>query len=294
MPIHWSGSPVTIFLIVVCCIVGAVSRLGSDTAPVSWLYFSDQPSQKVLDDLVDRLDSIEESAGDQSPEYRDALIQYERALEPMTKPFEQIGKGQLWRIVTPAFLHFGAVHLIFNMMWLWTLGRSLEFLLRKFKFLLLVVIIAAFSNIAQALGSGTNFGGMSGVVYGLFGFVIVHAKLHPTGGIHLNPQTIRYMLIWLVVCFTGYVGPIANWAHVFGLLSGGALGAGYAMADGGLKGLKRRHEFRRAIVAGSGAIHQCAVCGKTEDHDPDLEFRVCADGQEYCEHHLPEIAASPR
>ncbi len=87
------------------------------------------------------------------------------------------------------------------------------------------------------------------------------------------------------------MGPIANWAHGFGLLAGGAIGGCVALRSGGWKTLRRRQEFRRAIMDSSGAIHQCQVCGKTEHHDPDLEFRVGADGQEYCEHHLPDTVS---
>lgn len=290
VPVHWSGCPVTLCLIVVCVIVAAFSRLGSDTQPVAWLYFSNPPPQKQVDQLQKRLDSFSESENDDSPAYRETLSEYERVTAGPERPLAQIKSGQVWRLVTPAFLHFGPIHLIFNLMWLWMLGRSLESMLRRIRFVLLVVTVAAVSNVAQALSVGTNFGGMSGVVYGLFGFVVIYGKLHPAGGIYLDPRTTRYMLIWLVVCFTGLFGPIANWAHLFGLITGGLIGGGEALANGGWKAIKRRHEFRRAIVAGSGAIHRCGVCGKTEDHDPDLEFRVCDDGQEYCEHHLPAVA----
>ncbi len=289
VPVHWSGTPVTLFLIVACCIVAAVSRLGSNSGPVSKLYFSDPPPKKLMKQLEERLDAIEETDGEDSKTYQEVLEQYGKATA--VHPLAQIGNGQVWRLVTPMFLHFGPVHLIFNMMWLWSLGRPLEALLRRFGFSLLVIAIAVISNTAQAFIGGTNFGGMSGVVYGLFGFVIVHGKLNPTGGLHLDPRTVRYMLIWLVLCFTGFLGPIANWAHVSGLLAGGAVGGGIALRNGGWKTMKRRHEFRRAIIDSSGAIHQCKVCNKTEHHDPDLEFRVGTDGNEYCERHLPDDSA---
>jgi hypothetical protein len=130
---------------------------------------------------------------------------------------------------------------------------------------------------------------MSGVVYGLFGFVVVHSKLSPTSTLSLHPQSVRFMLIWLVLCFTGIIGPIANWAHTFGLLSGAAIGAAVAMRNGGWKSHQRRREFRRASSS-PAALHECAVCRKTEHHDPDLEFRVAPDGTEYCTAHLPEPA----
>ncbi|HEX7262445.1 MAG TPA: rhomboid family intramembrane serine protease [Luteolibacter sp.] len=288
MPVHWSGCPITIFLIVVCCIVAAISRLGSDTGPVSRLYFSEPASKELLVELADRLDSIEEAGGENSPVFQEVLGQYEKLVKSTSSPLKEIERGQIWRLVTPMFLHFGPVHLIFNMMWLLTLGRVLETHLRSTRFALLVVVIAAVSNIAQALIGGSNFGGMSGVVYGLFGFVVMNGRLNPMGGLHLDPRTTRFMLIWLVLCFTGLLGPIANWAHTFGLLAGGGIGGVTALRSGGLKALRRRHEFRRAINASADAIHHCEVCGKTEHDDPDLEFRVGADGLEYCSGHLPE------
>jgi hypothetical protein len=117
---------------------------------------------------------------------------------------------------------------------------------------------------------------------------VVHAKLRPNGGLSLDAGMVRYMLIWLVVCFTGLVGPVANWAHLFGLVAGGVLGAVQALPNGGWVTLRRRYQFRRAVLAASDSIHQCAVCGKTEHHDPDLEFRVGTDGVEYCSEHLPD------
>lgn len=148
MPIHWSGCPITIFLITVCVVVALLSQLGSKTQPVAWLYFSDQPQKELLHTLQDTLDAIEQAGGEDTTEYRQAINEYEQATRPITKPFDQIIGGQVWRLVTPAFLHFGAVHLIFNMMWLWTLGSMLETYLRKVKFVLLFVAIAVISNIA--------------------------------------------------------------------------------------------------------------------------------------------------
>jgi hypothetical protein len=36
------------------------------------------------------------------------------------------------------------------------------------------------------------------------------------------------------------------------------------------------------------ALHRCAVCGATELTDPNLDFRVARDGEEYCIAHLPK------
>ncbi len=51
---------------------------------------------------------------------------------------------------------------------------------------------------------------------------------------------------------------------------------------------KRRKNFNRAKMPEDVAFHHCKVCAKTEASDPHLEFRIGADGEEYCVDHLPE------
>lgn len=129
--------------------------------------------------------------------------------------------GEVWRLFTPIFIHFGPVHLIFNMMWLYQLGCIIE--ARRSPWLLagLVAGTALVSNFAQFFFShNPYFGGMSGVVYGLAGYVWMLGKYHPASGVGLNPQSLTILLVWLVVCYTGVVGPVANTAHLAGLIVG--------------------------------------------------------------------------
>jgi GlpG protein len=92
-----------------------------------------------------------------------------------------------------------------------------------------VFVIGIPSNLAQYMMAGPWFGGMSGVVYGLFGYVWMKGKYSPHEGMALHPQTVFYMIAWFVLCFTGWVGSIANSAHAVGLLMGMAFGiAGHA------------------------------------------------------------------
>jgi hypothetical protein len=50
----------------------------------------------------------------------------------------------------------------------------------------------------------------------------------------------------------------------------------------------RRRQFERAKAPEVVGFHECAVCGRTEHDDAQLEFRVARDGREYCTDHLPE------
>jgi hypothetical protein len=54
-----------------------------------------------------------------------------------------------------------------------------------------------------------------------------------------------------------------------------------------LDATKRRKRFSRAKMPEDDAFHRCKVCGKTDSSDPYLEFRIGADGEEYCVDHLP-------
>ncbi|MEM7810302.1 MAG: rhomboid family intramembrane serine protease [Planctomycetota bacterium] len=149
--------------------------------------------------------------------------------------------GEVWRLVTPAFLHLGPLHLLFNMMWLWSLGGPIEIRRGRVRLILLVVGIAAVSNVSEyyvdldlrtvtrggsliGFDESPLFGGMSGVVYGLVGYIWTRSKLSPTAGLYLPRQTMAWMLIWFVICLTGLVGPVANVAHGVGLLAGFGFG----------------------------------------------------------------------
>ena len=91
---------------------------------------------------------------------------------------------------------------------------------------LLVLVSAVISNVAQYLVSGPGAGGMSGVVYALFGYVWMKGKYSPHEGMALHPHTVFYMVAWFALCFTGWVGSIANTAHAVGLVIGMAFGIG--------------------------------------------------------------------
>jgi GlpG protein len=143
----------------------------------------------------------------------------------------EIRHGQLWRLFTPIFYHYDIMHIVFNMLWLKDLGSMIEGRQSSIHLLVLTLLVAAGSNLAQfylggpwfSLG-GPTFGGMSGVVYGLLGYIWIRGKMDPASGLFLHPNTVIMMMIWFFVCFTGWVGDIANAAHAGGLLIGLACG----------------------------------------------------------------------
>lgn len=136
----------------------------------------------------------------------------------------EVMQGQVWRLLTPILLHSGFLHIFFNMMWLFDLGSMVEGRESTLKLLVLVVVIGILSNLGQFYFRGPSFGGMSGVVYGLLGYVWMKGKFDPASGLYLHPQTVAMMLIWFFVCLFGLIPAVANWAHGVGLVVGMAWG----------------------------------------------------------------------
>lgn len=138
----------------------------------------------------------------------------------------EIAHGQFWRLITPVFLHaallsgYGVLHLLFNMLWLRDLGGMLEKAQGALGLLTKVLLIGAVSNLAQFATVGPVFGGMSGVVYGLLGYIWLRGRMDLTSGLYVGSQTMMMMIFWFFLCLTGGMGPIANAAHAGGLLTG--------------------------------------------------------------------------
>lgn len=134
----------------------------------------------------------------------------------------EVASGQVWRLITPIFIHMGILHLLFNMFWLYDLGSAIEARRGTGRFALLVLAAAALPNLLQFYWNGPLFGGMSGVVYALFGYIWMKQRYQPELGLGLAESTVWIMLAWLFIA--PLAGPTANAAHVGGLLVGMAVG----------------------------------------------------------------------
>ncbi|RUR40918.1 rhomboid family intramembrane serine protease [Vreelandella populi] len=138
---------------------------------------------------------------------------------------DALGTGQVWRLLSPAFLHFGWMHLIFNLMWLWYFGRQIEALQGSRTMLLLILVAGIGANLAQYVTGTVLFGGMSGVVYALLGHVWLMSRRVPYSGFFVPQMLVVFMLGWMVFTMTDLAGSVgfgnvANEAHLGGLLVG--------------------------------------------------------------------------
>ncbi len=177
------------------------------------------------------------------PQSFELLKEYSGDTQALGLKFVNIRAGEVWRLITPIFIHFGTMHLIFNMVIVFQLGRMVEGRYGAFRYGLIVLAIAAISNGVQGavpvnwggISAGMKadvllvaLGGMSGVCYGLFGLVWIKSILEPGRGFYLPQSSIVIMLGWLFFCMSPwsaqYLGfAVANWAHGIGLVMGMAL-----------------------------------------------------------------------
>lgn len=134
--------------------------------------------------------------------------------------------NEWWRLITPIFIHFSLIHLVFNCLWVYVLGQQIEIQDGKLLFLILMIVSGVSGNFAQYLDSGPSlFGGLSGCVYGMFGYTLIIELQTNRNKYGLPPAIYIFMIAWLILGFLGILnlfgfGNIANFAHLGGLISG--------------------------------------------------------------------------
>lgn len=152
--------------------------------------------------------------------------------------FVKIREGEIWRLFTPCLLHLGMLHLAFNMIWLWVLGRAVEERIGTVKTALLTLLIGVVSNTAQYLMSGPLFLGYSGVAVGLAGFIWMRERTSPWEGYPIHRSTFLFLFFFVLVMgglqtasflmnlfgWGAFQPGIANTAHIVGGLAGAWLG----------------------------------------------------------------------
>jgi GlpG protein len=145
--------------------------------------------------------------------------------QEMGRSLPEVREGEIWRLLTPILLHFGVLHIVFNMLILRDMGSLIENRQGARTLIFLVVTIGIGSNLGQYFYSGWSFGGMSGVLYGLLGYIWLRGQRDPASGLHLSPTTLAMMLVWFVLCLINVIPGAANACHAVGLLMGMLIGA---------------------------------------------------------------------
>ena len=248
----WSGvqrfaAPVTLALVAISVVTFLIVQ-GSETRAarvIGWVLFEPgvtgatekRAVAKTKDSMkyVQMLQNLPSKAGNR----RDAFA----------AATDAIRSGEVWRIWTPMFMHGGIGHIFFNMLLLLSWGGRIESRKGPWVLVAIVLVGGCIAHVGEAMWEtlrliehqpvapaaaalkisveGLRFFGMSGVNYAIFGFLWIYGRLRPHDGLTLQQQDVGLALGWLVICFTGWVGPIANAAHVMGLVAGVAMAWAY-------------------------------------------------------------------
>ena len=161
------------------------------------------------------------------------LLVTQQAYWETKDPYSLIKEGQVWRLFSHMFLHGNTIHLAFNMLALFFVGSILERMHGSFfvAFLLLFSVLVgtlvqihlpSADKLPEMLRglAGTPFPiGVSGGVYGLFGYVWIRPAVTPSYPVRLPASSVLMMLGWIPFCIF-FVRGIANGAHIGGLIAG--------------------------------------------------------------------------
>jgi rhomboid protease GluP len=139
---------------------------------------------------------------------------------------------QPWRMLTSNYVHVGLIHILLNMWCLWNLGALAERIFDRWTYFITYTFCGLAGSLASVSLHPTRLGaGASGAIFGLAGALISALYL---GHLPVNPRALKSILKSLVtfaaynLFFGALVPVIDNTAHVGGLITGLALGAGLA------------------------------------------------------------------
>jgi GlpG protein len=164
---------------------------------------------------------------------------------------DDIWSGAHWGLITSVFVHLDLLHLAFNVFWMWDLGRNLERVLGRWRWIGLFLSSAIVSSGFQLGTTGSTGAGASGVVYAFAGFMWITRHRFPIFLGVLSRRTFVILVLWLVGCFIVTelgIWQIGNAAHLSGLVFGVLLGWWVV-----------REEWRRFARVGAGILLLCGV-----------------------------------
>ena len=204
-------------------------------------------------------------------------------------------RGQVWRLVTYMFLPqtFSPLWVLLALWFLWFIGEGLQRAWGPFRLTLYFVVGMIGTTIAAFFFGGNFSNGM--LITSLF---FAFARFYPKEVIYILfilPVKIKW-LAWIYAAFLmfgfflGLNSRIAQRSLLHSLTISFSSDRRSFIKRG--IGATSRHDanvLKRSRASPTETLHRCAVCGATELSDPNLDFRVARDGEEYCMAHLPKV-----
>jgi membrane associated rhomboid family serine protease len=138
--------------------------------------------------------------------------------------------GEWWRFATTIFPHGGVLHLLFNLLWTARFGVMIERTLGSLATLAIFLVTGVGASMWEWALNGAGIG-LSGVGYGLFGFLWVASKRDPRFLGALTEGTVKLFVFWFFGCVVATlldILAIANVAHAAGCVLGGTMAFAFA------------------------------------------------------------------
>src|SRR2546428_1011124 len=206
----------------------------------------------------------------------------------------RIRHGEVWRLVTYIFIPqtLSPLWVLFALWFLWWIGEGVERAWGPFR-LTLYFIVGMIGTTAAAFFFGSNFSNFMLIASLFFAF----ARFYPDEIIYILfilPVKIKWLAwVFAALLLLGFVvnsnsyraALIAAFANYF-IFFGPEI-IHHARHRHDVSTRRRRFEDHSRVA--DDARHHCAACGATELTDPNLDFRVARDGEEYCIAHLPKV-----
>jgi membrane associated rhomboid family serine protease len=210
----------------------------------------------------------------------------------------RIRAGEVWRLVTYIFVpQMSHPLLVLIALWfLWFIGDGLERAWGPFR-LTLYFLVGMIGTTLAALLSSSQFSNQMLFTTLFFAFA------------HFYPEEVIYVFFilplkikWIAWVYAGFlVLAFVTQSNAYRMALIAAL-SNYLIFFGPeviqqvrhrkeVAGRRKRFEIQSR--SDEEPLHKCATCGATELSDPNLEFRVARDGEEYCLPHLPRTANAP-
>ena len=167
-----------------------------------------------------------------------------------------VADGELYRLLTSAFLHFGVTHLLFNMWALYVVGPPLERSLGRLRFGALYALSALGGSVVVYLLSPLNAAtaGASGAVFGLFGATFVVGRR-----LNLDVRwVVALIAINLVITFA--IPGISWQGHVGGLVTGALVALAYVYAP-----RERRNLIQAGVTIAAVVLFAVLIWWRTND-----------------------------
>jgi membrane associated rhomboid family serine protease len=211
----------------------------------------------------------------------------------------RIRHGEVWRLITYIFIPqtLSPWWVLFALWFLWWVGEGLERAWGAFR-LTLYFLVGMIGTTAAAFFFGSNFSN-SMLLMSLF---LAFAHFYPEEIIYILfilPVRIKW-LAWIAgafLLFGFFTNPNSYRAALVAALANYLIFFGpefiyQARHRHEVSGRRKRYEDRARSE--TEPLHKCAVCGATELSDPNVDFRVARDGEEYCLAHLPSAQTATR